>query len=253
MLRAKHAVRDAEQLARVLGPRLPRPQGGRRRHGPRRRHRADPRAPGRRAARARRSSSAPRCGPSTRRSSAKLLGASAPRAHGSVAPILNANYAELRKAGHYQGAMLHYDGEWYWGIDRLPYLEAALARAISASRSPHVVAPRPEAERGPLKLSDKPLTCELWFSFRSPYSYLALEQIEEVLAPYDVPLVAQADRADGRARPAGADRQAHVHRARRQARGRPPRHPVRRAVRSARHRRRPLPRDRALGGRSAAS
>jgi 2-hydroxychromene-2-carboxylate isomerase len=29
----------------------------------------------------------------------------------------------------------------------------------------------------------------MWFSFRSPYSYLALEQIEAVLAPYGVPLV----------------------------------------------------------------
>jgi len=107
---------------------------------------------------------------------------------GSVAPILNTNYAELRKAGHYQGAMLAYDGTWYWGIDRLPYLEAALAEATGVTAAP-VVAPRPEAERGPLKLSEQPLVCELWFSFRSPYSYLALERIEAVLAPYGVPLV----------------------------------------------------------------
>jgi len=30
----------------------------------------------------------------------------------SVAPILNANYAELRKTGHYQGGMIAYGGEW---------------------------------------------------------------------------------------------------------------------------------------------
>jgi 2-hydroxychromene-2-carboxylate isomerase len=107
---------------------------------------------------------------------------------GMVAPVLNANYAELRKAGHYQGAMLHYRGEWYWGIDRLPYLEAVLASEFGAAAGPAVV-PRPEAERGALALSDKPLSCELWFSFRSPYSYLALERIEQVLAPYGVPLV----------------------------------------------------------------
>lgn len=106
----------------------------------------------------------------------------------SVAPILNANYSELRKAGHYQGAMLSYGGSWYWGIDRLPYLEAQLARELGVTARP-VVAPRPESERGPLKLSDKPLTCELWFAFRSPYSYLALERIEDLLAPYGVPLV----------------------------------------------------------------
>jgi len=106
----------------------------------------------------------------------------------SIAPILNSNYAELRKAGHYQGAMLAYDGAWYWGIDRLPYLEAALGETLGAAAEP-VVAPRPDAERGPLKLSEQPLACELWFSFRSPYSYLALERIEAVLAPYGVPLV----------------------------------------------------------------
>jgi 2-hydroxychromene-2-carboxylate isomerase len=107
---------------------------------------------------------------------------------GQVAPVLNSSYAELRKAGHYQGAMLHYDDTWYWGIDRLPYLEAALAADLGVTVPP-VLALRTEAERGPLALSDKPLTCELWFSFRSPYSYLALERIEEVLAPYGVPLV----------------------------------------------------------------
>ena len=106
----------------------------------------------------------------------------------AIAPMLNANYAELRKAGHYQGAMLAYDGTWYWGIDRLPYLEAALAADLGVTAAP-VVAPRPEAERGPLKLSEQPLVCELWFSFRSPYSYLALERIEDVLAPHGVPLV----------------------------------------------------------------
>ncbi|HEX3757181.1 MAG TPA: DsbA family protein [Kofleriaceae bacterium] len=118
----------------------------------------------------------------------ELLLAHGNESSGSVAPILNTHYAELRKAGHYQGAMLAYDGIWYWGIDRLPYLEAALAEATGVTAAP-VVAPRPEAERGPLKLSEQPLTCELWISFRSPYSYLALERIEAVLAPYGVPLV----------------------------------------------------------------
>jgi 2-hydroxychromene-2-carboxylate isomerase len=110
--------------------------------------------------------------------------------HGQIAPILNANYAALRKAGHYQGAMLRWGDDWYWGVDRLPFLEAALAADTGAPLT-HVVAPRPEAARGPLKLSDKPLACELWFSYRSPYSYLAIATIESLLAPYGVPLVAK--------------------------------------------------------------
>lgn len=101
-----------------------------------------------------------------------------------VPPILNANYEALRKAGHYQGAMLAYGGEWYWGLDRLRYLEEALA-ADTGKPVAGVVAQR--APQGPAALSAKPLTCEMWFSFRSPYSYLALEQIEGVVG--DVPLV----------------------------------------------------------------
>jgi 2-hydroxychromene-2-carboxylate isomerase len=114
-----------------------------------------------------------------------LLGKWGAESTGQVLPILNTAYSDLRKAGHYQGAMLSYNNEWYWGLDRLPYLEEALAKDLGVPVK-HVVQPR--AERGPLSLSEKPLTADLWFSFRSPYSYIALEQIESVLAPYNVPL-----------------------------------------------------------------
>jgi 2-hydroxychromene-2-carboxylate isomerase len=124
-----------------------------------------------------------------------LMGTYGSESHGAVLPVLNTAYGELRKAGHYQGAMIHFGGTWYWGIDRLPYLEAALAEAFGTNKA-NVVGVRPETDRGPKKLAeitdknrDKAITCEMWFSFRSPYSYLALEQIEEVLAPYGFPLV----------------------------------------------------------------
>jgi 2-hydroxychromene-2-carboxylate isomerase len=109
---------------------------------------------------------------------AQLLGKWGTESSMRVPPILNANYAELRKAGHYQGGMLAYGGEWYWGVDRLRYLEEALATDTGKPVA-GVVAPR--GETGARPLSEKPLTCEMWFSFRSPYSYLALEQIEGVL------------------------------------------------------------------------
>jgi 2-hydroxychromene-2-carboxylate isomerase len=125
-----------------------------------------------------------------RKKLAKHLGTWGTESTNSVLPILNENYGELRKSGHYQGAMLRYGGEWYWSIDRLPHLETVLARDFHVDVA-HVVTPKPESERGPRALSDKPatpLSLEMWFSFRSPYSYLALEQIESIIAPYDVTL-----------------------------------------------------------------
>ena len=43
-----------------------------------------------------------------------------------VRPRLEAAYGQLRRAGHYQGAMLEYNGEWYWGMDRLDSLAEQL-------------------------------------------------------------------------------------------------------------------------------
>ena len=33
------------------------------------------------------------------------------------------------RLGHYAGAMFHYGGEWYWGVDRLHHLERQIGRA----------------------------------------------------------------------------------------------------------------------------
>nr|HEX4315242.1 DsbA family protein [Kofleriaceae bacterium] len=117
-----------------------------------------------------------------------LLGKWGQDAHGSVAPILNAAYAELRAAGHYQGGMLRYGDAWY-GVDRISHLEDAIARDLGVPAK-HVIHERPLADRGALPLGGKgEPQLEMWFSFRSPYSYLALHQIEAVLAPSSLPLV----------------------------------------------------------------
>jgi 2-hydroxychromene-2-carboxylate isomerase len=106
-----------------------------------------------------------------------------------IAPALATAYADLRERGHYQGAMLSYRGEWYWGLDRLAYLEQALAADLGVAPV-GVVARRPESERGPLLLAPvtTPLVMDMWFSFRSPYSYLALERITDVIGSAPVEL-----------------------------------------------------------------
>jgi 2-hydroxychromene-2-carboxylate isomerase len=110
----------------------------------------------------------------------------------AVPPRLAAAYAEQRKRGHYLGAMFWYRGEWYGAIERLSYLEAELARDTGKPLA-GVMKVRPEAERGPLVLATdkhKPtLALEVWFSYRSPYSYLALEQLARKPALHGVPVM----------------------------------------------------------------
>jgi 2-hydroxychromene-2-carboxylate isomerase len=113
-----------------------------------------------------------------------------------VANTLIAESQTLQKhLGHYNSAMLHYEGEWYWGVDRLQYLvdrldELGAAREDAASpllMSMHQamqvslpVAPPTVAKRLP------PL--ELFHSIRSPYSYLSLRRIFEVADAFGLEL-----------------------------------------------------------------
>ncbi len=118
-----------------------------------------------------------------RKKVAAIVGKYGADSYMAVPPILNEAYAALRKAGHYQGGMFHFGGEWY-SIDRFPALETALAAALG---KPVATVVKLRAKREPRTLDDGnpksgALRCEMWFSFRSPYSYLALEQIEGVLA-----------------------------------------------------------------------
>ncbi|MEZ4375558.1 MAG: DsbA family protein [Polyangiaceae bacterium] len=79
----------------------------------------------------------------------------------------------LRRLGHYQGAMLYHRGAWFWGVDRLPLWLAEVSGDGSSGDGARVFRARPTtgaaqaASEGARRLS-------LYFSFRSPYSYLAL-------------------------------------------------------------------------------
>ena len=99
----------------------------------------------------------------------------------------------LRKLGHYNSAMLHYGGEWYWGVDRLHYLTQRLSElGLAASDSPDLLL---ESIRQAMQVS-LPVTppgaaknlppIEYFHSFRSPYSYLALPRISEIADAFGV-------------------------------------------------------------------
>ena len=96
--------------------------------------------------------------------------------------LVGKNQLLLRKMGHYSCATLHYAGEWFWGVERLLYLTQTLDRQKlnRYKEAPPELGSLMEAMRFKLPAtapaagkSLPPL--ELFYSFRSPYSYIALK------------------------------------------------------------------------------
>ena len=92
--------------------------------------------------------------------------------------------------GHYLGATLHYAGEWFWGVDRLHYLESRL-RALGAAKSndpapifaPPIV-PSPAAARAH---SARPVL-NWYLSFRSPYTGIVADRVKALADTYGAEL-----------------------------------------------------------------
>ncbi|MDE2149002.1 MAG: DsbA family protein [Gammaproteobacteria bacterium] len=98
-------------------------------------------------------------------------GAAAPAA----AALLRENALRRQRLGHYLPAMWQFGGRWFWALERLPWLERALrARGLLDGAAP-LIERQPQRLPAPTPAADDPL--EVFFSFRSPYSYLALVEL----------------------------------------------------------------------------
>ena len=78
--------------------------------------------------------------------------------------------------GHFQSATLYYAGEWYWGADRLHYLEARLAGLGAGRDSTTPPALAPPLLEGQVSGDSGGAVLEIYPSLRSPYTYLAMER-----------------------------------------------------------------------------
>ncbi len=108
---------------------------------------------------------------------------------GQAAGIMDAGATLRGKLGHYLGATLYFEGEWYWGVDRLGHLEtrlreAGLARVPGAL--PIVSLPRVECRHRPTNGHRPEL--QFFCSLRSPYTYLAVPRVLELAARYEARL-----------------------------------------------------------------
>lgn len=99
--------------------------------------------------------------------------------------------AERRDArGHYLGATLFYGGEWYWGLDRLHYLEARLTDLGAATGdNPSPIFAPPVVPSGAVSAStgDRP-EIHWYLSFRSPYTGIVAERIKALADAYGADL-----------------------------------------------------------------
>lgn len=88
-----------------------------------------------------------------------------------TAKVLQAHARRREKLGHYLPAMWQYRGEWFWALDRLDFLQQRLVADVALADPAPLSAFAPQ----PLETAGRPL--EFWFSFRSPYSYLAAVEL----------------------------------------------------------------------------
>ena len=103
-------------------------------------------------------------------------------------PAQNTSVADAlrEKLGHYLGATLYYGGEWYWGLDRLHYLEDRLT----------ALGVRKDGVSGPIYTppvmpagSGKTDTELHWYlSFRSPYSAIVRSRVKALANAYGAEL-----------------------------------------------------------------
>ena len=93
--------------------------------------------------------------------------------------------------GHYLGGTFFYGGEWYWGLDRLHFLEERLREeGLCHQAASPLLAPVHDIALAPLQgLVPVPgTTLDYFCSFRSPYTYLALPRARALAAHYGAEL-----------------------------------------------------------------
>jgi len=93
-----------------------------------------------------------------------------------------------KKLGHYLSGMFFFEGEWYWGVDRLHFLEERLREARLVKKGAGLIAPAKEVTLSGAPGNAKGATLDYFLSFRSPYTYLAAERVRKLAEHYGATL-----------------------------------------------------------------
>lgn len=96
-----------------------------------------------------------------------------------------------RELGHYLGATFYFEGEWYWGLDRLHYLEQRLRESGLArgnAEGPLLAPPADVTLDGePAPGTQRP-ELHFFFSFRSPYTCISVPRVRAMARHYKADL-----------------------------------------------------------------
>lgn len=91
--------------------------------------------------------------------------------------------------GHYQGGMFYFEGEWFWGIDRIRSLEARLiAEGFAADSDAGVQVPQPSPAANVDSKADGVLL-EYFPSLRSPYTAIGHQRVLDMIERTGVQVV----------------------------------------------------------------
>lgn len=103
-------------------------------------------------------------------------------------PATNTSVSDARreKLGHYLGATLYYGGEWYWGLDRLHYLEARLTQL--GARINGVGGPIYDPPTKPVSSGNTGAELHWYISFRSPYTAIVRDRVKALADTYGAEL-----------------------------------------------------------------
>ena len=104
-----------------------------------------------------------------------------------LSSVIKKNNMTRKKMGHYFGGVFAYEGECYWGIDRLPHLEKRLTEvgAKKGDKEGTVMSKKYSVVN---KKQWPELYLDIFWSARSPYSYLAMKPLAELREKYNVEL-----------------------------------------------------------------
>lgn len=111
-------------------------------------------------------------------------GAPVPSGQGHPTAALASGAAALAAAGHYLPGVFAFEGECYWGVDRLPHLEARLAPMRQAA-APVVQ----QLEAGALAGDVHGAELHFFLSFRSPYTHVAAARVRRLAERWNARLV----------------------------------------------------------------